>query len=115
MFKNASRVTRVIVVVPSVRDGALCYALAVANAILVFYDFTIHHGEATLPLRLMFALGCAVLPFLVALILARLFAKSDLEVSTNGVTSSFQANLEIFWILSIVIATLAEAALMHQA
>lgn len=95
------------------RNSLLC-ALAAANALLVFYDFTIRHGGATFPLRLMFALGCAVLPFLVALILARLFARSDLEVSTEGVTSSFQANLEIFWILSLVIATLVEAASMHQ-
>ena len=106
--------TRVIVVVPGVREGALCYALAAANALLVFYDFTVHHSAATFPLRLMFALGCAILPFLVAFILAHLFAKSALEVSTNGVTPSFQANLEIFWILSLVIATLAEAASMHQ-
>jgi hypothetical protein len=103
------------VVVPNVREGALCYALAAANALLVFYDFTIHHSAATFPLRLMFGLGCAALPFLTALILAHLFAKSDLDMSTKGVTPAFQANLEIFWILSLVIATLVEAASMHQA
>ena len=93
----------------------MLYALAAANTLLVFYDFTIRHGGATFPSRLMFALGCAVLPFLVALILARLIAKSDLEISSNGVTSAFQANLEIFWILSLMIATLAEVAPMHHA
>jgi hypothetical protein len=93
----------------------LLYALAAANALLVFYDFTIRHGGATFLLRLTFALGCAVLPFLVALILARLVAKSSLEVSSKGVTSAFQANLEIFWVLSLVIVSLAEVAPMHQA
>lgn len=93
----------------------MLYALAAANALLVFYDFTIRHGGATFQLRLMFALGCAVLPFLVALILARLIAKPSLEVSGKGVTSVFQANLEIFWVLSLVIAALADVAPMHQA
>jgi hypothetical protein len=65
------------------------------------------HGGATLSWRLMFASACAVLPFLVALILARLIAKSDLEVSSKAVTA-FQANLEIFWILSLMIVTLVE-------
>ena len=87
--------------------GSLLYALAAANALLVFYDFAIRHGGATFLWRLIFAAACAVLPFLVALILARLVAKSDLEVSRKAVTA-FQANLEIFWILSLMIVTLAE-------
>jgi hypothetical protein len=85
----------------------LLYALGAANALLVFHDFAIRHGGATLSWRLMFASACAVLPFLVALILARLIAKSDLEVSSKAVTA-FQANLEIFWILSLMIVTLVE-------
>ncbi|HEY7084894.1 MAG TPA: hypothetical protein VH519_08755 [Hyphomicrobiaceae bacterium] len=93
----------------------MLYALAVANALLVFLDFAIRHGEATLPLRLMFALGCAALPLLVALILARLFTKPDLQISTEGVTSSFQVNLEIFWSLSLMLAALVELSPMHHA
>jgi hypothetical protein len=93
----------------------LLYALAAANALLVFYDFMVRHAVATFQSRLMFALGCAVLPFLVALILARLIAEPDLEVSSKGVTSPFQVNLEIFWILSLMIATFAEVAPTHQA
>jgi hypothetical protein len=95
--------------------GSLLYALAAANALLVFLDFAIRHGGATLPLRLMFAFGCAVLPVLVALILARLFTKPDLQISTEGVTSSFQVNLEIFWSLSLMIAALVELSPIHQA
>jgi hypothetical protein len=82
----------------------LLYLLAVANALLVFADFTFCHGGAALPVRLVFALGFAVLPSLVALILARFFTSSDL-----GVSSSLQVNLEIFWSLSLTVAILAVA------
>jgi hypothetical protein len=80
------------------------YVLAAANALLVFLDFTLCHGEASLPLRLVFAAGFAVLPFLVALFLARLLTSSDL-----GVSSSFQVNLEILWSLGLTVAVLAVA------
>jgi hypothetical protein len=86
------------------------YVLAAANALLVFFDFTFCHGEASLPLRLVFAAGFAVLPFLVALILARLFTSSDL-----GVSPSLQVNLEIFWSLSLVVAVLAVTVQLQQA
>ena len=90
--------------------SALLYGLGVANALLVFFDFTFRHGEASLPLRLAFALGFAVLPFLVALILARLFTSSDL-----GVSPSFEVHLEIFWSLSLIVAVLAVAIGMQLA
>src|SRR5262245_3664109 len=89
---------------------ALLYGLAVANALLVFYDFTFRHGGASLPLRLVFALGFAVLPYLVAIILARLFSSSDV-----GVSPSFGVNLEIFWSLSLIVAVLAVAGQIQQA
>jgi hypothetical protein len=82
--------------------GLVLYALAMANVFLVFSDFTFCHGGASLPLRLVFAVAFAVLPFLVALILARLFTSSDL-----GVSSSLKVNLEIFWSLSLTVAVLA--------
>jgi hypothetical protein len=85
----------------------LLYALAVANLLLVYSDFTFCHGEASLPLRLVFGVGFAVLPFLVALILARLLTSSDL-----GVSSSFQVNLEILWSLSLTVAVLTMAVQM---
>jgi hypothetical protein len=88
----------------------LLYALAVANLLLVYSDFAFCHGGAALPLRLGFALGCAILPFLVAFILARLFTTSDL-----GVSSSLQVNLEIFWSLSLVVAALAVVVQLQQA
>ena len=56
----------------------------------MFFDFTFRHGGASLPLRLVFALTCAVLPFLVAFILAHLFAKADQKLSTEKALSSFQ-------------------------
>ena len=77
----------------------MLYVLAIANVLLVFFAFS--HGGASLPLRLVFALGFAVLPILVGLILARLFTSSDLGVST-----SFEVNLEIFWSLSLIVAVL---------
>ena len=89
---------------------ALLYGLAVANALLVFFDFTFRNGGASLPLRLVFALGFAVLPFLVALILARIFTSSDL-----GVSSSFEVNLEIFWSLGLIVAVLAVVIQMQLA
>jgi len=99
---------------PLVRDGALLYVLAVANVLLVFFDFTFRHGGASLPMRLVFALACAVLPFLVAFILAHLFAKSDRKPSTEKALSSFQVNLEIFWSLSLTVAVLTVALQIQQ-
>jgi len=61
-------------------------------------------------LRLVFALGFAVLPFLVALILARIFTSSDL-----GVSRSFEVNLEIFWSLGLIVAVLAVVIQMQLA
>jgi len=87
----------------------LLYALAAANALLVFFDFTFRHGGASLPLRLVFALACAVLPLLVAFILAHAFAKADQKLSTEKALSSFQVNLEIFWSLSLTVAVLGVA------
>lgn len=81
---------------------ALLYGLAAANALLVFVDFTFSHAEASLLLRLVFALGFAVLPYLVARTLARLFTTSDL-----GASSSYEVNLEIFWSLSLFVGVLA--------
>jgi hypothetical protein len=81
--------------------------LALANVVLVLTDFTFGHGGAILAMRLVFALGFAILPFLIALILARLFTTSDL-----GVSSSFQINLEIFWSLSLFVSVLAMAVQM---
>jgi hypothetical protein len=78
--------------------------------VLVFSDFTFCHSEASLPLRLVFTLGFTVLPFIVALILARIFTSSDL-----GVSPSLKVNLEIFWSLSLTVAVLAMAVQMQQA
>jgi len=55
-------------------------------------------------------MGFAVLPFLVAVILARFFTSSDL-----GVSATFRVNLEIFWSLSLIVAVLAVAVQMQQA
>jgi hypothetical protein len=88
----------------------LLYALAVVNALLVFSDFTFCHGGASLPLRLAFAVCFAALPFLVSLIVARLFTSADL-----GGSSSFQVNLEIFYSLSLIVAALAVVVQMQQA
>jgi hypothetical protein len=97
--------------VPSFLWGsALLYFLAAVNAFLVFLDFSFCHGEASVLLRLAFAMGFAVLPFLVAVILARFFTSSDL-----GVSATFRVNLEIFWSLSLIVAVLAVAVQMQQA
>lgn len=78
--------------------------------LLVFSDFAFCHIGASLPLRLAFAFAFTVLPLLVGFILARLFTTSDIGVST-----AFRINLEIFWSLSLVVATLAVATQMQQA
>jgi hypothetical protein len=92
------------------RDWHLLYALAAANGLLACSDFAFCHKGASLPLRLAFAFAFAVLPVLVALILARLFTSSDF-----GGSSSFHVNLEIFWSLGLVISVLAVAVQMQLA
>jgi hypothetical protein len=88
---------------------ALLYFLASINLLLVFSDFIFCHAETSLPLRLVFAFGFAVLPFLVGLILARFFLSSDFGAS------SLRVNLEIFWTLSLTVAALALVVQMQQA
>jgi hypothetical protein len=88
----------------------LLYILAVANAVLVWTDFTFGRHAGSLGLRALFALGYAALPFAIALIWARVFTKTFPNHPTKPASSSFQVNLEIAWSLTLVVAALLQVA-----
>ena len=91
-------------------EGArLLYILAVANALLVWTDFTFGHRAGSLALRGMFALGYAALPVVTALIWARLLTRTTTpDRPTKEPPSSFRVNLEIAWSLTLVVAALSQ-------
>jgi hypothetical protein len=80
----------------------LLYILAVANALLVWTDFTFGRHAGSIALRAAVAFGYAALPFATALICARLFTKTFPNHPTKEALSSFQVNLEIAWSLGCV-------------
>lgn len=86
----------------------MLYFLAVANALLVWTDFTFGHHAGSLALRGLFALGYAALPFVTALVWARLLTTTSPDRQTEDASSSFQMNLEIAWSLTLVIAALSQ-------
>jgi hypothetical protein len=91
------------------REGArLLYILAVANTLLVWTDFTFGRHAGSLALRALFALAYAALPFVTALIWARLLTRTFPDRPTKEPSSSFRVNLEIAWSLTLVVAALLQ-------
>ena len=88
----------------------MVYILAVANAVLVWTDFSFGRHAGSIALRALFAFGYAALPFAIALVCARLFTKTFQNHPTKQALSSYQVNLEIAWSLTLVVAALSQMA-----
>ena len=87
----------------------MLYILAVANALLVWTDFTFGHRTGGLALRGMFALGYAALPVVIAMIWACLLTRTTIpDRPTKEPSSPFRVNLEIAWSLTLVVAALSQ-------
>ena len=86
----------------------MLYILGVANALLVWTDYTFGHHAGNLALRELFALAYAALPFVTALIWARLLTRAYPDCPAKEPLSPFRVNLEIAWSLSLVVAALSQ-------